>query len=146
MSPLLHALGRILLPLLFIASGVEKFRNIAGTAAYIGPDRFPAVPQLEAALGMPMPTILAYVTASVETFGGLLVLIGLFTRSAATLLLLLTGATIFYFHNFWAMADAAQMAIQQTNALKNLSIMGGLLLLMANGAGPLSVDGRGGRN
>jgi putative oxidoreductase len=146
MSPLLHALGRILLPLLFIASGVEKFRNIAGTAAYIGPDRFPAVPQLEAALGMPMPTILAYVTASVETFGGLLVLIGLFTRTAATLLFLLTGATIFYFHNFWAMADAAQMSAQLTQALKNLSIMGGLLLLMANGAGPLSVDGRGGRN
>ena len=146
MSPLLHALGRALLPILFIVSGVVKFTNIAGTAAYIGPNRFPAVPGLEAALGMNTPTILAYLTAGVETFGGLLVLIGLFTRTAATLLFLLTAATIFYFHNFWDIADAAQMAAQRTQALKNLSIMGGLLLLMANGAGPYSVDGRGGRS
>ena len=43
------------------------------------------------------------------------------------------------------MADASQMAAQQTQALKNLAIMGGLLLLMAQGSGPYSVDGRGGR-
>ena len=91
MSPVLHALGRALLPLLFIISGINKFMNIPGTAAYIGPNRFPAIPQIEQALGMNTPTILAWLTASVETFGGLLVLIGLFTRSAATLLFLLTG-------------------------------------------------------
>jgi putative oxidoreductase len=145
MSPLLHAIGRALLPILFIVTGVGKFMNIPGTAAYIGPNRFPVVPQIESALGMNTPTILAWLTAGVETFGGLLVLIGLFTRSAATLLFLLCAATIFYFHNFWDIADAAQMAAQRTQALKNLSIMGGLLLLMANGAGPYSVDGRGGR-
>jgi len=49
--------------------------------------------------------------------------------------------TTLLFHNFWAF-EAAQQAMQRTHFLKNLAIMGGILYVMAFGAGPLSIDNR----
>jgi putative oxidoreductase len=43
-------------------------------------------------------------------------------------------------HNFWAVADPMMAQMQQTMFLKNLSMLGGALLIAHFGAGPLSVD------
>jgi putative oxidoreductase len=65
-----------------------------------------------------------------------MILLGFKTRWAAAALFLFTAGTIFISHKFWI--DASQ----QTQALKNLAIMGGYLLLVVNGGGRLSIDRR----
>lgn len=57
---------------------------------------------------------------------------------AAALFLWMIPVTLI-FHNFWAM-PAAEQQIQTIMFMKNLAIMGGMLLIMANGSGPYSLD------
>ena len=59
---------------------------------------------------------------------------------AAFLIALWLIPTTFLFHNFWA-SPPGQVMMQQINFMKNVSILGGMMLLMAFGAGRLSVDG-----
>jgi putative oxidoreductase len=140
MADLLAALGRILLPIVFLVDGYAKFANIDRTANFIGA-RIPPLPQLEQMLGMTSPTIYAYGAAAGEVVGPVLLIVGFFTRTAAVALFIFTAVTIYFFHSFWAI-EGAQAAIQQIQALKNLAIMGGLLVLAAHGPGRYSIDGR----
>ena len=121
--------GRILLALLFLMSGYGKVTGFEGTVGYI------------ASKGLPLPQVGAAVAAAVELAGSILLIVGWQARWAATALLLFTIPATFLFHNFWAV-DAAQVQNQTIHFMKNLSIMGGLLYVMAYGAGPLSVDSR----
>jgi putative oxidoreductase len=91
--------------------------------------------------GIPKYEALAYLSAAVEVVCGLLVLVGLKARWAALLLAVFTACTIIFIHHFWDM-DGAALIENRTQALKNLSIMGGLLLIVAVGSGPSSVDHR----
>src|SRR2546422_7574007 len=114
--------GRSLLVLLFLISGFGKIGAYAGTASYM------------ASLGVPeamLPIVIA-----TEILGALAIIIGWQTRAAALLLggfTLLAG--VIFHSNF---TDQMQMVM----FLKNVSIAGGFLLLVANGAGALSLDRR----
>ena len=55
-------------------------------------------------------------------------------------LILFTVVTTLLFHNFWAF-EGGDYQVQMISFMKNLSITGGLLLVLAYGAGPMSVDG-----
>jgi len=70
-----------------------------------------------------------------------MVLVGFATRWAAIVLALFTVGTIVIAHNFLA-ADAAHYVAQRTQALKNIGIVGGFLMLFACGPGRFSADGR----
>lgn len=117
-------IGRILLVVLFIVSGYGKLMNPGGTAGYFGK------------LGLPMPEILVWVVIAVELLGSLLLVIGWQTRVVAWGMAIFTLLTALIGHKFWV--DPAQM----TSFLKNLSIMGGFLMLAVAGPGRLSVDRR----
>jgi putative oxidoreductase len=67
--------------------------------------------------------------------------LGAWTRIGAAFLLVFLLAATYYFHDFWTLADPLQRQLQTIQFLKNLSIAGGLLALMAFGGGPWSVDG-----
>lgn len=121
--------GRILLALLFVTAGWGKIGGFEGTAGYI------------ASKGLPLPQLAAAGAIAVELIGGLLIVVGWQARWAATAIFLFLIPTTFIFHNFWAV-DAAQQGMQQIQFMKNLSIMGGMLYVMAFGAGPLSLDNR----
>ena len=121
--------GRICLVLLFIWSGWNKIGGFEGTAGYVG------------SKGLPMPAVLTALTIVIELGLGLLILIGWQTRWAALLIALWLIPTTLLFHNFWAVPPE-QIAAQKINFMKNLSLFGGMLLLMAFGPGRLSVDGR----
>jgi putative oxidoreductase len=69
------------------------------------------------------------------------VAIGFKARLAAALLAAFTLLASLLFHNFWAM-PADQAMVNQLMFMKNLAIVGGLLLIVAHGAGPVSVDTR----
>ncbi len=121
--------GRILLSLMFIISGWGKITGFAGTAGYM------------ASKGMPFPQLLLAGAIIVEFGGGLMLLFGWKARLAALAIFLFIIPATLVFHNFWA-ADPAQVQGQTIHFMKNLTIMGGMLYVMAFGAGPLSLDAR----
>jgi len=120
--------GRILLALIFVISGYNKLVGFDGTVGYI------------ASKGLPLPQLAAAAAIAIELIGGILLVIGWQTRWAATAIFLFLIPTTLIFHPFWAVAAGKQMEMIQF--MKNLCIMGGMLYVMAFGAGPLSVDNR----
>jgi putative oxidoreductase len=129
MNDLVMLLARICLSAIFIISGFSKLVAVAGITAVL------------AKQGLPQPKMLGYAVGLVEVFGGIMVLVGFATRWAAIVLALFTVGTIVIAHNFWAV-DAAQYVAQRTQALKNIGIVGGFLMLFACGPGRFSADGR----
>jgi putative oxidoreductase len=91
------------------------------------------------AKGLPMAGVAVACAAVLELAGGLAILAGFQTKIAAWLLFLYLIPTTFYFHNFWAMQGMEQQD-NMIHLLKNVAIMGGLVILAANGPGPYSVD------
>ena len=120
-------IGRLLIALLFIPAGISKLTGFAGTVGYI------------ASKGLPMPTVAAVIAVVVELGLGLALLVGFKARWAALGLALFTLAAGVLFHNFWAVPPEQVMA-QQINFFKNLAIVGGLLFIVAFGAGPNAID------
>jgi len=121
--------GRVLLALMFILAGIGKLSNIQGTAGYI------------ASGGLPFAGVLAVVVGLLELLGGLAIAAGFQARWAALALGLFTVAASLLFHQFWAV-PAEQVMVQQLMFMKNLSVVGGLFIVAALGAGPASVDSR----
>ena len=121
--------GRILVGLIFIISGFGKIGGYAGTAGYM------------ASKGMPMIEVLLPLTILVELGGGLLIAIGWKARWADAIIFLLLIPVTLVFHNPVGLA-AAEAQQQMINLLKNLSIMGGMLGLVAFGPGGFSLDAR----
>jgi putative oxidoreductase len=118
------AIGRLLMSIIFILSGVGKLAAPAATIGYI------------ASTGLPLAT-LGYVAAViVELGGGLLLLAGYQTRLVALALALFAIVTGLTFHH--AFGDQNQMI----HFLKNLAMAGGLLQVAAFGAGAFSIDAR----
>lgn len=122
-------IGRILLCILFLLSGTMK---LMGWHLMAG---------MMASKGFPMASVMLAGAVIVEILGGLCVLFGFKARIAAFIMFLYLIPTTCVFHNFWAMQGAARME-NEMNFLKNLAIMGGLLMLSAYGPGRLSIDGK----
>jgi putative oxidoreductase len=119
----LSLVGRILLAVLFLTSGLNKIADPHGTQQYM------------AAMGMTWLTGLWYIGAIlVEVGGSLSLLLGYRARIGAWLLLLFMIPTTLIFHTDFG--DQNQMI----HFLKNLSIVGGLLYVATYGAGALSMD------
>lgn len=119
--------GRVLLALMFVVAGFGKIGSFEETAAYI------------ASTGLPMPQVGVVIGIVVEVAGGLLLMAGWKARWAALALAAFSVAATYFFHNFWSMTGPAA----QTNQLlfmKNISVIGGLLMVWAFGPGRYSVD------
>ena len=125
----LLALGRVVIALMFISSGIEKFMDIGGTAAAIG------------SKNLPLPSLLAFATAALELGGGVLIVLGWQTRIFALLLAAFTAVAGYFFHDFWHDPPGAEHTNNIIHFMKNLSIIGGFLMLAAVGAGRYSIDG-----
>jgi len=121
--------GRILLALIFVISGFSKLAGFEGTAGYI------------ASKGLPLPQLAAAGAIAVELVGGILPVVGWQARRAATAIFLFLIPTTLIFHPFWAV-DGPGAQMERIQFMKNLCIMGGMLYVMAFGAGPLSLDNR----
>ncbi len=127
-----HALalaGRILLAAIFVISGYGKIAGFAGVAGYI------------ASKGLPFPGLLAALTIVLELGGGILLIVGYRVRWVALAFFLWLIPTTLVFHRFWGI-DPALVQAQQINFMKNVSIMGAMLLVMAFGPGAWSLDKR----
>ena len=137
-----YSLGRIFIPIVFLVTGIQKIMNIGEIAQMLAANGVPVPDEIVPYLGgIPKYEALGYLIAAIEIICGLMVLIGLKARWAALVLIVFTACTIIFVHHFWDM-QGAELIRNRADALKNLSIMGGLLLIVAVGAGPSSVDNR----
>ncbi len=119
-------LGRVLLGWIFVQSGWRKLIDIPAFVVTM-PRRG-------------LPDVLGYVAPPVEFIGGLFLLFGVATRYTALLMLLFIIIASFSSHRYWDFTDAAQRQQQHTQFWKNVSMMGGQVLLFLTGAGRYSVD------
>jgi len=125
----LALIGRILISVLFIPSGIGKIMGFAGTVAYIS------------SAGLPLPELGAIGAIIVEVGFGAALLLGFKTRWVALVMAIFTMLAAVFFHNFWAV-PADQVMMMKTHFAKNMAIAGGLLAFCAFGAGRFSVDKR----
>jgi len=115
--------------LLFILFGYEKIGSYGSMAAHFGQ------------LGLPLPDVAVLVAVIMELGVGLAIAAGVYTRPLAVLLAVYTMITALVGHRFWSMSG--QQAVDaEINFFKNVSIVGGLLLLYVTGPGRFSIDRR----
>jgi putative oxidoreductase len=120
-------LARILISIIFLLSGVMKLMNFNATAGML------------AQKGLPLATVATAIVILIEIGGAAAIIIGWKTKIAAAIqFVYLIAATLMY-HNFWA-APPEMHDMQMGNFLKNLAILGGLLILATRGAGASAVD------
>ena len=126
---LLALVGRVLLAVMFVYGGYGKIDGFERTAHAI------------ASKGLPLPEIGAAIALGVELIGGILLVVGWKARWAAAAIALFIAAATYWFHDFWHMADQAART-NQIMFLKNVAVVGGMLLVVAFGPGRFSVDRR----
>jgi putative oxidoreductase len=122
--PYIGAAGRVLVAALFLISGLGKIATPALTQGYI------------ASAGLPLPLLAYFVAIVIEVGGGILLILGYQSRIVASVMAVYTVAAALGFHRDFADQNAV------AHFLKNLSITGGLLQIVALGAGTFSVDSR----
>ena len=119
--------ARLLLATLFLIFGLRKLRDYLGTV------------NQTVQLGAPMPVLAAAVATFMELPVAFAVAVGLFARPSALLMFFYTLGTALIGHRYWAIKGADRVD-SMDGFYKNLSIMGGFLLLYINGAGKYSID------
>jgi putative oxidoreductase len=121
------ALGRVGLAALFLWAGYGKLVHMDGNIGYMK------------AFGVPAPELLIWPALLAELIGGAMLLVGLKARWAALALIAFTLPATFIFHAYWAV-PADQVMNAQIHFMKNLAILGGLLTVVAHGAGRVALD------
>jgi putative oxidoreductase len=119
--------ARLLLTALFLIFGWRKLRDFSGTVSQM------------VQLGVPMPVLAAGVATFMELPVAFAVAVGAFTRPAALLMFFYTLGTALIGHRYWTMTGTEKVD-SMDGFYKNLSIMGGFLLLCTTGAGKYSID------
>jgi putative oxidoreductase len=119
--------GRAFLALVFLASGAAKLLSWNSVSGYM------------ASREIPWPSFFLCGAILLELGGGLSVLLGWKARIGAKALMLVLIPATLAFHGFWHEPDA-EVREQVLQFLKNLSILGGLILVAIHGSGPWSLD------
>jgi putative oxidoreductase len=94
------------------------------------------------AQGMPQAPILLAGAIVFLLVGSVTVVVGYQARLGAFLLLVFLILATYDFHDFWTMADPQAKQAEMANFMKNLALMGAMLLVLANGPGGWSLDAR----
>jgi putative oxidoreductase len=124
----LTVLGRLLLCTIFFMAAVgNKIPHFSDVA------------RVMESVGVPAPQLLLVGAIVFLVVGSLSVIVGFKARVGATLLLTFLVLASYYFHPFWKLEGQAQQE-QMIHFMKNLSMMGAMLFIVANGSGPMSLD------
>jgi putative oxidoreductase len=123
-------LGRLLYSLIFIIAATGHFSR--------------ETIQMAADHGFPMASLLVPVSGILLLLGGLSIVLGFKARYGAWLIVIVTVPLTLCMHRFWEVHSSMQM-LQKIMFLKNLSMIGGALIIAYFGSGPLSIDKRKGK-
>jgi putative oxidoreductase len=141
--PAFITVGRVLFAVFFIYSGATKLFGIQATADFIAAKSvipsFLIPSQLEAMTGMSGPQMLAIAVGAFEVIAGLMIALNFGVRFFAILLIFFVAATIYYLDDFWNQAPA-EKAKTLMDALKSLSIIGALFIIVGYGRAPRTVE------
>lgn len=129
LRPFLVLASRLMLAQMFVISGTGMLNDPASTVGLI------------AAKGLPGSTVLVTSIGILELVAAAALIVGWRARWAAGGLLVFTVIASLLFHNFWV-APATQQFMHQLLFMKNMAVAGGLLLVVALGAGAWSIDNR----
>ena len=119
--------ARLLLATLFLIFGYRKLKDYSGTVSQM------------VQLGVPMPILAAAVATFMELPVAFAVAVGAFARPSALLMFFYTLGTALIGHRYWTVTGPDRVD-SMDGFYKNLSIMGGFLLLYITGAGKYSID------
>ena len=119
--------ARLFLATLFLIFGWRKLRDWSGTISQMVQD------------GVPMPALAAAVAIFMELPVAFAVAVGVFARLSALLMVFYTLGTSLIEHRYWTVTGPDRVT-RMEGFYKNLSVMGGFLLLFVAGAGKYSVD------
>lgn len=123
-------LGRVMIATIFFLSAVgNKIPNFEAVSGYMGTK------------GIPQPKVMLAGAIVFLVVGSLSLILGFKARFGAGLLLVFLVLATYYFHDFWKLKGQAQQD-QMIQFMKNLSMMGTMVFVMANGSGPMSLDAR----
>jgi len=125
--PKMMLVGRVLIALIFIVSGLSKIPGWDSTVQYL------------ASKGLPWVPVFLFPAIFIEVVGGLSVLLGYKARIGALVLSLYLIPVSLVMHSFWNFTGM-EFQTQLANFMKNLAIMGGLLQIVTFGAGRISLD------
>jgi putative oxidoreductase len=120
--------GRLLYSAIFVPTLINHFS--------------PQVIGYAAQAGVPLAGLLVPLSGVIAGVGGLSILLGYRAKVGAWLIVLFLVPVTLTMHNFWAVPDPMMAQLQQAMFMKNLSMLGGALLIAYFGAGPLSLDAR----
>jgi putative oxidoreductase len=114
----LFLLGRMLFGGFFTYYGVNHFLNLAAMTEYA------------AAKGVPAPELAVLFSGALIVAGGLSVLFGVWPQIGAACLGLFLIVVTPVMHNFWDIGDPGQRMIEMGNFMKNMALLGGVLMMM----------------
>lgn len=132
-ADLLILIGRILLTWVFVGSAYGAIANFNGSVGYFR------------SLNVPAPELFTAATVALEVLMSAALIFGLGTRYVAILVFLFVLSATAIAHRYWDYPPGAQQIGQYNNFLKNISIMGGAILMFVTGAGRFSLDRKFGR-
>ncbi|REK10780.1 MAG: DoxX family protein [Planctomycetota bacterium] len=130
LKALLTVAGRVMLATIFLMSALgNKIPNFSRTVEYM------------TANGVPAPNVMLIGAIVFLLAGGISVVLGFKARIGASLLAVFLILATYYFHDFWTYAsDSQEFQMQMIQFMKNLGLMGAMLMIVANGPGPGSLD------
>lgn len=137
--PIVFVIGRVVLVFYFVFAGLQRLMNVTLSAEFFAqkfaiPDGLASLSnQLEHLIGLSTPQILALLSGAIELAAGLLIVFNVGTRAMAIILILMTAVSIYYTNNFWTMFDGQRYSTL-VEAILRISLIGGLLMLVALGA------------
>jgi len=121
----IELIGRIMFSFIFLLSVPNHFQ--AGTVAYAANG------------GVPMANILVPISGVIALLGSLSIILGCKAKWGAWLIVLFLVPVTLTMHKFWGLADPQMIMMQKINFMKNLSMLGGALIIAKFGSGPLSL-------
>lgn len=127
LTDLAEVVGRVALAALFLWSAYTKFAFMDANVGYMK------------AYGMPAAELLIWPAALLELIAGAMLALGWKARWAAIALALFSLVSMFIFHAYWSV-PADQVLNQQIHFMKNLAIIGGLLVVFARGSGRYAIE------
>ncbi|WP_275194172.1 DoxX family protein [Bradyrhizobium sp. CSA207] len=127
-ADVLILIGRILLAWVFVGSAYAALANFSGSVGYLR------------SLNLPAPELFTIVNLAVEALISVGLILGVGTRYCAVLTFVFVLAATIVAHRYWEYPAGAQQMGQYNNFLKNISIMGGAMLIFVTGPGRFSFD------